>query len=108
MGRVGRTPREKHEMVRYARLTFSHDDAAIDPAVGDELDGGVAGGIVVGVGGWGRDEVSVGWMRGRAVEVEDGGELISTCRGQRRRKRIAHPIKDGHLDGAEYKGQVAR
>ena len=40
-------------MVRYARLAFSYDDAAIDPAVGGELVGGVAGGIVVAVGGWG-------------------------------------------------------
>lgn len=52
----------------------------------------------MGVGGWGGDEMGVGWVRSRAVEVEDGGEFVSACRGERRGERIAHPIKDSHLD----------
>ena len=64
-------------MVRYARLTFSHDNAVINPVVSGELDGRVTGSIAVDMGGW-----SVGWMRGRTAGVEDCGEFISTCRGE--------------------------
>ena len=92
---MGHTVREK-ERGRHVRLAFSHYDAAIHPAVGDEVGGGVAGGIGVRVGGRGGDEVSVGWMWRCAVEVEDGREFVSACWGQRRRERIAHPIKHGH------------
>lgn len=82
MRRVG-LAREKEDKEGYARLAFTHDDTAIDPAVSDELDGRVIdGGIVVGVGGWEGDQMSVGWMWGCTVEVEDGGEFASACRGK--------------------------
>lgn len=39
--RVGRVSREEEEMERNAGLVFSPDNAAIDPAAGDKLEGGV-------------------------------------------------------------------
>lgn len=103
MGRVGHI-REKEE--RYARLSFPHDDAAIDPAVCDELYVGVVCGIVVCVRCSWCDEVGVGWMRCRAVEVEDRSEFVSACRCERRRERITHAIEDGHSQ--PNAGRVAR
>ena len=80
----------------YARLTFSQHDTAIDPTVGDELDGGVFRGIAMGVGGSERDQMGVGWMRSCAVEVEDGSQFAPARGGQRGRERIVHPVKDRH------------
>ena len=57
------------------------------------------------MGGRGSDEMSVGRVRGSAVKVEDGGEFVSTRRGQRRGQRIAHTIEDGH-DGVEVGSRV--